>query len=106
MRLLPERAIIHFSGLADSTIYYARVDAFNILGTEQSNVVMFTTGQDSIASSTPPGSGQILHLDATVGVLNSGGTPAADGQAVQTWQDQSGSGNDVINADGATAAGF
>lgn len=39
-----------------------------------------------------------LWLDASAGVLNTGATEAADGEAVGTWQDRSGNGNDFVDA--------
>jgi len=43
----------------------------------------------------------VLHLDAGVGVLNASDLACSDGEAVKTWQDQSGNANHAVQATGA-----
>lgn len=49
-----------------------------------------------------PVAGYSLWLKADAGVLNGAGSAASDGDAVATWQDQSGNGNDATQSTGGS----
>ena len=83
--------------LSPSSTYYWKVEVFQGANSKFSEVRSFITGTDPAMPSLPVTTGRILHLDATTGVQNASAAPAADGEAVATWVDQSPAGNSVNN---------
>jgi len=81
--------------LLPGTSYQWKVEVFQGAVSKMSEVRTFTTAAARPGSTYPGTSGRLLHLDASLGVLNGSGLPAANGKTVATWQDQSGLGNHV-----------
>jgi hypothetical protein len=104
---LPELAkTLRLGALLPSTTYYWKVEVFQGASSKMSEVRSFVTGADRPNSAYPGTAGRILHLDASAGVQNASAAPAANGEKVATWADQSGAGNNVANATDAARPVF